>query len=170
MTVSLRIVGIFYHQTDIPYVADMTVADVLSAARQSPGGQADMFGFDEGQLMTPGPDKGKPSITSFFANYPKGVTSETSGIQYPAGEYSLGEDLQGRPAYTVWQYYVFSSPLQGGGATYIPNSPRIETFAEAKVPDDGMVVWRLCSILAGPNPVPPRLRRSLMGERGKVMS
>src|SRR6056297_1196194 len=138
MTVSLRIVGIFYHQQNIPHQTDMTVMDVLNYARGNPEPNANTFGFETGKLQI-GPDAGKLSISSFYADYKSAFQSETSGFMYGAGSYYLPEDLNATPAYTVWQYYVFSEPLQGGGAVYHPNNPRVESFVDAVVPDGGFV-------------------------------
>ena len=82
--------------------------------------------------------------------------SKTSGILRDKGMYYLPEDLNSKPAFTAWQYYVFDKPLQSEEATYEVNDPRIQSFDDAKVPDGGFVVWRLCKILDGPNPMPTR--------------
>lgn len=161
MTVSLRVVGNFYHHDGIKHFDGMTVADVLTASRDNPGGGADLFNFDTGKL-TLGDDIGKPSITAFVARYPNPVISKTSKMSYPKGEYYIQENVEARPIYTVFQYYVFTGDPQAGGA-YIPNKPRINSYADAIVPDGGFVVWRLVSVLAGENKVPPNLRRKLLG-------
>ena len=168
MSVTLRVVGNFYFRDDIEFKENMTVADVLNYARDNTGsGDADLFNFDLGKL-TIGADAGKPSVTAFVARYPNGVTSRTSGVEYPEGEYYVAEDLNLRPAYTVWQYYVFNAPLQSGGA-YEPQKPRLNSFVDAPVQDGGMVVWRLVSVLANKNPVPATRRQALLGPENMGM-
>lgn len=51
MSVSLRIVGIYYNQSDIPFKENMTVMDVLNYARTNPVENAKVFGFETGQLQ-----------------------------------------------------------------------------------------------------------------------
>jgi len=155
MAVSLRVVGIFYRRNDIPFESGMTVKSVLDAAVASPGGPtpADKFNYVSGQSRPTAIPDGKPSVTAFFARYATDPTSETSHAEYPEGEYFLPETLVGNPGYLVWQYYVFTADPQQGG-TYIPRKPRIQSFADATVPDGGAVVWRLVSILSGPQRVP----------------
>lgn len=153
MSVSLRIVGIYYNQSDIPFKENMTVMDVLNYARMNPVENAKVFGFETGQLQF-GSDAGKPSITSFYSDYDEPFQSETSGLMKPAGPYFLPEDISTSPSFTAWQYYVFTKPLQDGGAIYQVNEPRVESFVDAKVPDGGFVTWRLCKILGSPQPMP----------------
>ncbi|MBO6918084.1 MAG: hypothetical protein JJ858_06615 [Rhizobiaceae bacterium] len=153
MSVSLRIVGIYYHQDKIPYKENMTVMDVLNYARENQVKNAKVFGFETGQLQF-GADAGKPSITSFYSEYEEPFQSKTSGYMKPAGPYFLPEDISTSPSFTAWQYYVFSKPLQEGGAVYQVNDPRIESFVDAKVPDGGFVTWRLCKILGSPQEMP----------------
>ncbi|MEM9780875.1 MAG: hypothetical protein AAF899_00225 [Pseudomonadota bacterium] len=173
MTVSLRVVGIFFRDDDIDFAPDidvskeskMSVAAVLSAARaRAAAGKntsvpVDLFNFTTGQLAL-GPDAGKKTISAFVARYKNGPTSETSKITYRNGEFFLTEDLASTPSYAVWQYYVFDKPLQQGG-TYLPNRTRIQSYETAGVPDGGMVTWRLVKILAGRNEVPGFLRPAL---------
>ncbi|MEL7347258.1 MAG: hypothetical protein AAFN17_05845 [Pseudomonadota bacterium] len=180
MTVSLRIVGIFFSDDAIPFTADldtpagprMSVAAILAAARDRAAAgtnttvPANLFTFTTSQL-TLGPDAGKKTISAFVARYTSGPTSVTSHITYRDGEFFLSEDLASTPSYSVWQYYVFDKPLQEGG-TYIPNSPRIQSYETAGVPDGGMVTWRLIQILAGRNEVPGFLRPALLNE-GKAV-
>lgn len=153
MSVSLRIVGIYYDQDNIPYEENMTVMDVLNYARLNPAENSKVFGFETGQLQF-GADAGKPSITSFYSEYEEPFQSQTSGLMKPAGPYYLPEDISTSPSFTAWQYYVFSKPLQEGGAVYQVNKPRVESFVDAKVPDGGFVTWRLCKILGYPQPMP----------------
>ena len=152
MSVSLRIVGIYYSQSDIPYTENMTVMDVLNYARMNPVENANFFGFETGQLF--GQEEAKPSITSFYTEYEEPFESITSGLMKPAGPYYLPEDISTSPSFTAWQYYVFTKPLQDGGAVYQVNEPRVESFVDATVPDGGFVTWRLCKILGSPQAMP----------------
>ena len=66
MAVSLRIVGIYYHQDNIPYTKNMTVKDVLDYAHNKPAPNAVKFGYQPGKLKI-GVNSGKASVSSFFA-------------------------------------------------------------------------------------------------------
>jgi hypothetical protein len=165
MTVTLRIVGIYYLQKDIPYKNGMTVMDLLNYARMTPAPNTKTFGFETNSLQF-GPDTGKPSISSFFAEYAEPFQSKTSLLMKDAGPYYLPEDTISTPAFTSWQYYVFDKPMQEGGAVYQKNDSRVESFVDATVPDGGFVTWRLCKILGGPDPMPPHK----MGAVKKLMS
>lgn len=173
MPITLRIVGNFYFQDNIPDFQEdntpQTVETVLNFAVSQPSTPATQFGYitgisglkGSGELPTP-----IQSVTAFFANYAEpGPVSKTAQIQYPAGEYFLSESLVTPPSYRVWQYYVFSAPLDGGSATYIPRSPRIQSYTTAEVPQNGQVTWRLVDILTGPNSV-PRVYRQAFGLDG----
>lgn len=167
MAVSLRVVGNFYNQTDIPFdpkttiegTTFMSVKDVLDAASENPAPGASKFGYI---AATSSVQNSTPSVTAFYANYDAPFKSPTSLLDYPAGEYFVTESLVDNPLYSVWQYYVFDAPLDAGGARYLrrpdPNiggtSSRIQSFAEAGVPDGGQVVWRLVTVLSGRNPLP----------------
>lgn len=173
MAITLRIVGIFYFDNTIPDLQENgqphTVETVLDYAVNNPAAPANQFGYITGVSalrgagVAPAPIK---SATAFFANYDApGPISRTANIQYPAGEYYLSESLVTPPSYRVWQYYVFNAPLQGGSATYLPRTPRIESFTTAPVPANGQVTWRLVDILTGPNQV-PRVYRQAFGLDG----
>ncbi|MEO0544587.1 MAG: hypothetical protein AAFY99_12285 [Pseudomonadota bacterium] len=157
MSVTIRIVGIYYYQSDIPYTSGMTVSDVLDYARANPVNdgnlQTKVFGFETGTLNI-GPNAGDPSITSFYADYEQPFESRTSGLTKDAGPYYLPEDTTSLPTFTAWQYYVFTKPLQEGGAVYQVNDPRVESYVNAEVPDGGFVTWRLCKILGAPQAMP----------------
>ncbi|RVU18667.1 hypothetical protein [Methylobacterium oryzihabitans] len=150
MTISLRVVGIFYDRSDIPDSGTQTVKDVLDYAVKNPGSKdlpSDNFKYitsitDPGALM-------KPSVSAFFSNYASNFTSPTSRLTYLRGEYFLSESLVENPSYEVWQFYVFDA----NGVPMIP-TPRISSFVDVQVPDGGRVVWRLVKILAAPNRVP----------------
>lgn len=169
MSITLRIVGIFYYREDIPDVQEdgtpHTVETVLNYAVRNPAGTSSAFGYVTGQSATEGAGSGGSpikSVTAFFSNYTvgSGPTSLTTGITYPEGEYFLSESLVAEPSYRVWQYYVFKAPLQSGDAVYVPRSPRIQSYTTAEVPAGGQVTWRLVDILAGPNKVPVVYRKA----------
>ncbi len=67
-------------------------------------------------------------------------------MHYPAGEYFLAEDLGAKPAYSVWQYYVL-----GADGKPIIRGVKFLDSPDATVPDGGTLIWRLVSILRGPN-------------------
>ncbi|MEO1702402.1 MAG: hypothetical protein AAFR71_10160 [Pseudomonadota bacterium] len=158
MSVTLRVVGIYYYQSDIPYTSGMTVMDVLNYASTHPVDdgslKAKTFSFETGTLNV-GSEAGQPSITSFYADYEDAFQSRTSGLMRDAGPYYLAEDTSSSPAFTAWQYYVFTKPLQEGGAVYQVNDPRVESFVNSEVPDGGFVTWRLCKILGATQAMPP---------------
>ena len=142
MAVQLSVVGIFFDQsiptnhTQAPYTVAsiMQSAASLAAEAQLPNVSAFSYGIDS-----------HLDATSFSATYTGQFTSK-GGITYNAGQYYLPQNLAARPAYTVWQYYVF-------GADGLPINYKRLSFNDASVtvPDGGSIVWRLVSILAGPN-------------------
>jgi hypothetical protein len=87
------------------------------------------------------------ALVSVSAIYKGPVHGRGPGGIYQPGEYSLTEDLNARPAYSVWQYYVLAADKTPvvGGIRYLDNPAAI-------VPAGGTLTWRLVSILAGPNP------------------
>ena len=142
MAVNLSVVGIFFNQSITPASGPgpYTLSSIMKAATSAAA---------EGQLpnlsaFTYGIDANLDA-TSFSATY-KGQLASKGGKTYPAGQYYLSQNLAGRPSYTVWQYYVF-------GADKKPiNYARLSfTDSSVTVPDGGSIVWRLVSILAGPN-------------------
>jgi len=157
MSISLRIVGIFYKRSDIPDTGEHTVKSVLDYAVANPESEhlpSDNFQYITG-VSVPGALGRKPSVTAFFSNYKSEVTSPTSGLPYAPGEYFLSESLVGNPSYEVWQFYVFGAD----GVPIFPN-PRISSFIDVHVPDGGRVVWRLVKILSAPNRVPTVYREA----------
>lgn len=152
MPISLRIVGIFY-RTDIEMPDGGSVKDVLDAAQsQISAGTS----FTYSSVTT----NGNTSPNMFRAFYEAPFTSGASGLQYPNGEYMLAEDLLARPAYTVWQYYIFDAQGRfiNRDKGFIPfDDPEL-----AKVEDGQSVTWRLVSVLAPPDrPGAARLERAL---------
>ena len=149
MPITLRVVGIFYSTT--VDLADVTPQRILDEAEKSPGPLATKFTYTDSE----GSD-GFLSVTGFSATYPNIVKSPVSDRTYPAGEFSLNEDMNACPAYTVWQYYTADSegrPLSFGDG--------IKSFAntDVKVPANGFLTWRLVSILRGPNPMAKAMAR-----------
>lgn len=151
MTINVRIVGIFYNQSVDLGAGGGTVQNVLDAAVSS-SDSSKSFGY------VPGPGSAA-SPSAFAAYYSTSFSSPTPGVgkTYPPGVYYLGEDLTGSP-YTVWQYYIFDA-----NNTYLNRGKGAISFSDpaAHVPDGGSVVWRLVSVLAGPNPVPGKLNALL---------
>lgn len=151
MTVSLRVVGIFFILRDIPYEPNLTVKKVLEQARNLSNGN---FDFEETVGVREGVEVRSPS--SFTAIYTDAVTSPSSQMRYPAGAYKLSECLSGSP-YTVWQYYIKNSNgLQiNTSGKFVP----YDDPAEAIVPDGGSVIFRLLQILARETGPVPRLAK-----------
>ena len=152
MTISLRVVGIFY-RTDVDLPGGGSVKDVLDAAQsQITAGTS----FTYSAVTT----NGTTSPNMFRAFYEASFKSGASGLQYPSGEYMLAEDLYSRPAYTVWQYYIFDSEGRfiNRDKGFIP----FDDPVKAKVEDGQAVTWRLVSVLAPPDrPGAARLERAL---------
>ena len=152
MGIGLRIVGIFY-STEVELEGGSgTVKDVLEAAQnQITAGTNFNYGFTS--------FNGKESPNMFRAFYEAPIVSTASGIEYPAGEYILSEDLNARPAYTVWQYYIISEDgiVLNRGKGFIP----YDDEKQAVVEDGQSVVWRLLSVLAQPTGLTPRLSSSV---------
>lgn len=156
MAISLRIVGILYNRDDIPNKSAQTVLSVLDDAVKNPGAKdlpSDNFRYITSTTI-PGVTE-KPSVSAFFANYKNDVKSRTSRLIYPKGEYFLSESLVENPSYAVWQFYVLNPDR-----TPVDLDPPITSFVDAKVPDDGHVIWRLVKILAAPNRVPTVYRKA----------
>lgn len=150
MAISLRVVGIFY-RTEVD-LKEGTVKDVLKAAEsQITSGTSFSFTAVTGTDGTESPDK-------FRAYYEAPFESKASGIEYPAGEYVLSEDLTGSP-YTVWQYYILDADGKfiNRDKGFVPYDDPVK----ARVEDGQSVIWRLVSILAAPTGVNPRTARQL---------
>ncbi len=143
MTIKMQCVGIFFGAT-LPLDGPQRVLDVLEAARDAAGsGQLpNIAAFDFETTQAP-----NQSLVSVAAAYTGPVKGRGIGGTYPAGEYSLTENLNARPAYAVWQYYLID-------AAGMPVSQGVKFLDDpaAIVPAGGTVIWRLVSILAGPNP------------------
>jgi hypothetical protein len=143
MTISVQCVGIFFGAT-LPLDGPQPVLGVLEAVRNAAGsGQLPnvaAFNFE----TTQAPNQ---SLVSVAATYSGPVQGRGVGGSYPAGEYSLTESLNARPAYAVWQYYLLDAEGKpvSRGVKFLDDPAAI-------VPADGTVIWRLVSILAGPNP------------------
>ena len=149
MTVSCRVVGIFFNATDLPYTEGMTVKDLLDQIAANPGtgnSGASHFGYIANQdILT----TGGSSVVAFAARYPKGVTSITSGTPYTAGNYYLSEQNVGSPRYSVWQYYVLDK-----NKAVSKNPENLQSFSTRQLKDGDEVIWRLVEILSGPNLIP----------------
>ncbi len=133
MTISLRIVGIFYTQ-DIDMPAGSTVLDLLKSAMTTPAPDTTFsVDFD--------PTGSSPSKIS--ATYLNDFTSPVLHRKYNAGTYAMSEDLNATPVYSVWQYYIFDEHnvyVNRGGGEVSP--------ADAKIADGQSVVFRLINIHA----------------------
>ena len=86
------------------------------------------------------------------------------GATYPPGEYFLAEHLSSRPAYTVWQYYMFDA-----AGRYMNPERKATPFGEQPLTgvaygdgsgtgDVARVTWRLVSILG--QPTTPKMTNS----------
>jgi len=160
MAITLSVVGIFFGAT-IPLEGDQPVLDVLNAASQmASNGQipnCESFTF----LPTGGTNVG---ISSFTAYYTAPFEGRAVGRHYADGEYFLPENLTSLPAITVWQYYTANpdgTRYSNGSVVYL-NDP------QAIVPTGGRLTWRLCSILAGPNPMPKVIASRQMGSEPRM--
>jgi len=161
MIVRLQVVGIFYDaEIAVPEIADPTVLTVMEAARGDPKGvgasprnPAQKFDF------TTNVAGAKESASSFLASYAQPVKTRVlaAGTTYPPGEYFLAEHLSDRPAYTVWQYYLFdaagrylnefgkATPFTRQGLLGVPVAGSPDEKA-----DVARVTWRLVTVLAQP--------------------
>ncbi|MET1416817.1 hypothetical protein ABVF61_31470 [Roseibium sp. HPY-6] len=152
MAISLRVVGIFY-RSDVELPSGGSVKDVLDAASAqiTPGNS-----FSYSTVTT----NGMTSPNMFRAFYEASFKSGSSGIEYPSGEYMLAEDLLARPAYSVWQYYIFDADGKfiNRDKGFVP----FDDSANARVEDGQSVTWRLVNVLAEPTTrTAPRLVRAL---------
>ncbi|WP_130327187.1 hypothetical protein [Sphingomonas sp. BK036] len=146
MAISLKIVGIFFGCTvDFTNgLTEQTIADVLATASAdaNSGKITDVSSFNYETSNPP-----NRSLISVSATYTAEVHGRGVEGAYPPGEYSLTEDLSDRPAYSVWQYYVYDA-----SNTPIIRGVKYLDDPAATVPEGGTVIFRLVSILAGPNP------------------
>ena len=148
MTISLSVIGLFFC-ADLPLDRPCHVLKILNFTRANAaignivlaGRAGDVSGFD---FTLSGNGR---AVTSFSATYPLGVSGRAIGRYYPPGRYCLPQDLDARPAKTVWQYYV----LNEDNTPVVPE-PRVRFLddPDAIVPAGGKLVWRLVSILTGP--------------------
>lgn len=156
MSISLRVVGIFYRTSVDLKTGSGTVKDVLEAAQsQITGGTS----FNFSAVVRP---DGMESPDTFRAFYESGFMSAASGIYYPEGEYVLSENLSGSP-YTVWQYYILDKDGKfiNRDAGFVPYDDPVNALVE----DGQSVIWRLVSVLAGPTGVNPRIAKQLRAKK-----
>lgn len=169
MEVNLQVVGIFYNARINVTDPNPTVKSLLDAAHLNPAGNnptgniATAFNYSSNTVKEQGlTGNDKTFAASFSATFDKPVSSRVLGQkQYDPGIYELHEDLKLRPAYTVWQYYMFDDKERYlnklGNATPFVDQPLTgvpvqgsDDFADVK-----RVSWRLVSVLAGPTrPLP----------------
>jgi len=146
--ITVQVVGVFFYQEiDLPEDQEQVqVKDVLDACqRLAPAGRLTNVELFQYKL-----DKTAPTamVHSFNVKYKGGFESRVKDASYPSGEYYLAQNTNARPAYSVWQYYIFD---KDGRA--VRDWKKVESFASpnATVPAGGKLVWRLLNILAGPN-------------------
>jgi hypothetical protein len=146
MAINLQIVGIFFGCT-VDFTNELTeqpIADVLAAASAA-AASGKLLNVSSFSYETSNPPN--RSLISVAATYTGEVRGRGVEGTYPPGEYSLTEDLSDRPAYSVWQYYVLRADK-----TPIVRGVKYLDDPSATVPEGGTVIFRLVSILAGPNP------------------
>ncbi len=156
MDINLQIVGIFYNSTVTVTTASPTVKTLLDAAVSTPSGcddrnPASRFAYTIN--ATPG---GPNFASSFLAVYDAPVKSRVLTTTYPAGEYFLDEQLSTRPAYTVWQYYLFDA--EGRYLNEYGKATPFDQQTLTGVPlaigsghaDVARVTWRLVTVLGQP--------------------
>lgn len=152
MTIGVRVVGIFY-RFDVELPKGGTVEDVLDAAEaQTTAGTS----FTYSTVTT----RSQTSPNMFRAFYERPFISKASGQEYPSGEYMLAENLHARPAYTVWQYYIFDKDGKfiNRNKGFVPFDHPENAFVE----DGQSVIWRMVSVLAPPDKEgAPRLNTAL---------
>ena len=156
MEVNLQVVGVFYNSNVTVDGDAPTVETLLQAAHKTPGNAGDRNPANAFSYST-NTDNGRVFASGFMASFENPVKSRVlGGKTYPAGSYKLAENLGARPAYTVWQYYMFdkdgrylntfgnATPFSMQSLTDVPVPGTKETADVARV------TWRLVSILAGP--------------------
>lgn len=158
--ISLRVVGIFVNITvNVPGdINSLTVASVMQAAHQGnftaaasntsgtvPVPSAFSYVTDE-QLFAGSSD---PNIHQISAHFATSFTTPVKDLTYNPGLYTLAESfvpgVTPTSAYTVWQYYLFTSD-----GTRIPTTSPGESYSQQKLfINDALaarVVWRLVTI------------------------
>lgn len=139
MRVRLRIAGIFYESSFHITGNKNTVKNLLDMAVSEPGKNID-FSYTTRIF------KNKESVFSFSAKYASDFRSPVENRPYPAGIYSISEDLEAYPVYSVWQYYIMDKKnvYKNRGKGSIP-------FTNAPISDGDSVIWRLVNIHAPAN-------------------
>ncbi len=161
MSINLSVVGVFFGKNLPKLVADTPVLKVLEEAKRAAsagelsttvnpgqGQSADVDGFDFGLTSNPM----KLAVKSFKIKYGHAIIGREVNTHYPAETYFLEENLTAKPAYRVWQYYV----LNPNGTSATNSKVRFLNDPSAVVPVGGSLIWRLVSVLSGPNHPPPQ--------------
>lgn len=145
MAITIKVIGIFF-EAKLELDKDTPVRAVLEAAYAAAksGAIPNVKGFDFRV------DEHGHSLVAFRATYDSPFQGRKVAREYPGGEYYMAEDVSKTPAYSVWQYYV----LDASGRSVTDGRVRFISDPEAIVPAGGSLVWRLVSILQGPNPAP----------------
>ena len=146
MGIKLRVVGIFYSvKLEAAEVEGGTVKDVLEAAKKNPG-EGKSFNYES--CVT---SSDKSLVKSFTAKYDKGFPSPVlkGDLEYPAGTYTLEQNLDASPSYTIWQYYVLN---ENGQRVELPK-PAASYTTDLGIKDGYTVIWRLVSVLHGPTQI-----------------
>lgn len=155
MAINLQVIGLFFNQNvevDTGITGFATVEAIMNQAR------ADAFAGKYPGVTAFAYSADSNSVSTIVARYDENVKSRVIGNVYPPGIYFMAENLHERPAYTVWQYYRFNAdgtPVKLSGPPLPYNDPN------ALVQDGGTLIWRLVSILAGPNPASPAVEARL---------
>lgn len=157
MDVNLQVVGIFYNSTVAVPAPNPTVGDLLDAAMVTPSAAGDRNPASKFAYTT-NTSGGSVFASSFLAKYDNPVQPRVlNRAPYAPGEYFLDEHLSARPAYTVWQYYLFDKDgrylNEFGTATPFSQQSLVGVPVAGNQNDKAdvaRVTWRLVQILAGP--------------------
>lgn len=154
INVTLRVVGIQYHEPVTITVPNPTIKDLMEAARAKDDGR-------HFQYMT----SLDGSLHSVSAVLPTAKASISSGIVYQPGLYALADDVgtNGQTSIKTWQWYVVRKENPDDKVGQQVNQPdgHVELFSLPKtevgpppqyrfLQDGDLVIWRLVVVAMKP--------------------
>jgi hypothetical protein len=165
-TVRLRIVGVFFDDPEVPWVAGNTIKNILDAAVEQAAGQL-VYASDVRFDTVLG--KRLETVRSFQNTLDKPLRKSLGGRKRDKGTYEIEEQVEiykGVEIVRAWQYYVIRkggavSNASDGMAAFDaspvnpstpPNKPGFTPFTEFTVNDGDEIIWRNVSIARSPRP------------------
>jgi hypothetical protein len=164
MAIRLRIVGVFFDKTDLPFEAGATIKDVLDVAVIESRGALVYSSDRRFNAKSGGINE---TIKSFRHVLADPINPTLGGRTRASGTYEIEEEVstvRGSPIVRAWQYYVIRkgkavSNASDGDAvfdvspvspTQEPNKPGFTPFTSFAVQDKDEIIWRNVSIARRP--------------------